>query len=73
MVKRWHDEMAYGRNSEHCQYALDVNIGICVPLHLLASKGLYYYRSRHGGYGSRMTLHVARWGVWVPHLQEMGS
>jgi hypothetical protein len=32
MVQRWHDEMDYGRNSEHYENALNVHIVICVLL-----------------------------------------
>jgi hypothetical protein len=32
MFQRWHDEMDYGRNSEHYENALDVDIAICVLL-----------------------------------------
>jgi len=61
MVQRWHDEMDYGRNSEHYEYAPDVNIAILRTFFAsVASKGLYYYRLRHGGHGSRIALHVAR-------------
>jgi hypothetical protein len=40
MVQRWHDETYHGRNSEHYENALAVNIATCVPLHLLAFQGL---------------------------------